>query len=131
MEIAKLRCTGTTKSGRRCTAYALPNGLCFFHADPSRAKELGRQGGLKNKKQFPVQDDLDVPAPLTAEDVRMCLSDVMANVINGRLAPRIATAAAYISQPLLKAIEISALEERIEQLERNQPQQNAKPKEEG
>jgi hypothetical protein len=119
MEIGKPKCRGTTKSGGRCKAYAMPNGLCFFHANPSRAKELGRHGGLKNKKQFPVQDDQDVPAPVTAEDVRMRLSDAFANVMNGRLDPRRATTAAYISQHLLKAIEITALEDRIEQLERS------------
>lgn len=128
MEIEKLICRGTTKSGRRCTAYALPNGLCFFHADPSRAKELGRQGGLKNKKQFPIQDDLDVPAPVTAEDVRMLLSDLCADVVNGRRDPRIATTVAFISQHLLKAMELSALEDRLEQLERSR--ESAKPKEE-
>ena len=117
-----------TKSGGRCKAYALPNGLCFFHANPSRAKELGRQGGLKNKKQSPVQDEQDVPAPVTAEDVRMRLSDAFANVMNGRLHPRIATTVAYISQHLLKAIEISALEDRIEQLERSR--ESGKPEEE-
>lgn len=128
MEIEKLRCSGTTKSGRHCTAYALPNGLCFFHADPRRAKELGRQGGLKNKKQFSVQDDLEVPAPVTAEDVRMRLSDLFADVMNGRRDPRIATTAAFVSQYLLKAMELSALEGRIEQLERSRT--SAEPKEE-
>ncbi len=129
MEI-KPKCRGTTKSGGRCRAYATANGLCFFHADPSQARELGRQGGLKHKKQFPVPDDQDVPAPITAEDVRMCLSDLVADVINGRRDPRIATTLAHITQHLLKAIELSALEERLEQLERNQPQGDAKPTEE-
>jgi Family of unknown function (DUF5763) len=120
MEIDKTKCRGTTKRGMRCNANATPNGLCYFHADPKRASELGRLGGRKNKKQFLISDDQEVPAPVTAEDVRMRLSDLIADVMNGRRDPRIATTVAFISQHLLKAIEISALEDRLEQLERNQ-----------
>ncbi len=128
MAIEKPKCTGKTKSGARCNAYATPNGLCYFHANPSRARELGQQGGLTHKTQFSVPDDRDVPAPITAEDVRMRLSDLFADVMNGRCDPRIATTLAFVSQHLLKAIEISALEDRIEQLERNR--EDAKPAEE-
>jgi hypothetical protein len=43
------RCRGRAKSGRRCGAAATAGGLCFFHANPDKASELGRIGGGSNR----------------------------------------------------------------------------------
>ena len=42
------RCKAKTKSGKPCRAAATEGGLCFFHANPDKASELGRIGG-RNK----------------------------------------------------------------------------------
>jgi len=42
------RCKANTKEGRPCRAAATEGGLCFFHANPNKAVELGRIGGRKN-----------------------------------------------------------------------------------
>lgn len=39
------RCKAQAKSGKRCGAAATAGGLCFFHANPNKASELGRIGG--------------------------------------------------------------------------------------
>src|SRR5580704_10939429 len=39
------RCQGQTKTGKPCRAAATAGGLCFFHANPNKASELGRIGG--------------------------------------------------------------------------------------
>lgn len=41
------RCKATAKTGKRCGAAATEGGLCFFHANPDKAAELGRIGGRK------------------------------------------------------------------------------------
>ena len=102
--------------------------LVLFSCGPPSGEGTRSTGKLKNKKQFSVQDDLEVPAPVTAEDVGIRISDLFADVMNGRRDPRIATTAAFVSQYLLKAMELSALEGRIEQLERSRT--SAEPKEE-
>jgi hypothetical protein len=120
MQTKNTLCKGKTKAGERCTARAGANSFCFFHADPTRAAELGRLGGLKNKHATSPPDDKSVSVPATAADVRALLAEAMAEVRNRRLDPRIASTMAYVAGALLKALEIEELESRIEDLERSE-----------
>jgi len=43
------RCGAKTKEGKPCRAAATEGGLCFFHANPNKAAELGRVGGRKSR----------------------------------------------------------------------------------
>jgi hypothetical protein len=43
-------CKARTKAGGACHAPAVEAGLCFFHANPEKLAELGRQGGQKNRR---------------------------------------------------------------------------------
>ena len=43
-------CKAQTKAGGACHAPAVEAGLCFFHANPEKLAELGRQGGQKNRR---------------------------------------------------------------------------------
>jgi Family of unknown function (DUF5763) len=43
------RCQARTKSGNPCRAAATAGGLCYFHANPNKASELGQIGGRKNR----------------------------------------------------------------------------------
>jgi Family of unknown function (DUF5763) len=56
------RCQALTKAGKPCRAAATEGGLCFFHANPSKAVELGRIGGLKNRHPIIERRDGD-PSP--------------------------------------------------------------------
>ena len=47
------RCQGRTKSGKPCRAAATAGGLCFFHANPNKASELGRIGGRSKHMMAP------------------------------------------------------------------------------
>jgi len=42
---ARKRCKGVTRNGTACTNWAMEGGLCYFHANPNKASELGRNGG--------------------------------------------------------------------------------------
>jgi hypothetical protein len=42
------RCKAIAESGKPCRADAAEGGLCFFHANPDKASELGRIGGRGN-----------------------------------------------------------------------------------
>lgn len=48
------RCKGQAKTGKPCRAAATSGGLCFFHANPNKASELGRIGG-RNKNRIPTE----------------------------------------------------------------------------
>jgi len=59
------RCKAMTKAGGFCAAPAMKGGqFCSLHADPGRAAELGRKGGMGNRHVY--QDDgKEAPAPHT------------------------------------------------------------------
>ena len=60
------RCKATTRNGRPCRAAPTEGGLCFFHANPDKAVELGRIGGTKNRYPFVGEDR----PPLAIESVK-------------------------------------------------------------
>jgi len=66
---AKKRCKGVTKNGAACTAWAMEGGLCYFHANPDKAAELGRNGG-RHRKQTYEQSTEHIAPPESAADVR-------------------------------------------------------------
>jgi len=55
--------------------------------------------------------------PETVEDVRKALGRAMADLVAHRVDTRTASSMAYVANVLLKAIEVSALEERMGALE--------------
>jgi len=118
-------CKATTKAGTPCKAQATEGGLCFFHANPDLAAELGREGGKKNRQPL-IREDVPVMVdpPKTAADVKGMLADAMAGIRAGRIDPKLGNALGYIATPLLKAIETADLEQRINRLEN----QNGIPK---
>jgi hypothetical protein len=84
------RCKAQAKSGKPCQAAATAGGLCFFHANPNKASELGRIGGQRNRRA--VTRDAD-PLPMldNAFEVRNTVARLIAEVYSGKLSPRIAT----------------------------------------
>jgi len=59
-------CNGKTKTGAACRAPAGSGGLCYLHADPDRAKTLGRIGGQQNRRSIV---DLVVPDNPSLADI--------------------------------------------------------------
>jgi hypothetical protein len=47
------RCKALTTQGKPCRAAATEGGLCFFHANPNKAVELGRIGGKQEEWYSP------------------------------------------------------------------------------
>jgi len=109
-------CQGLTKKGKPCRAAATEGGLCFFHANPNKAAELGRIGGKKNGL---VRVGLD---PLPNLDSAIAIRDTVARLISdvyeGKLHPRIAAGLAPLMHLHLRAVEKTELEKRLTKLER-------------
>jgi len=115
-----MQCTFTTKEGTQC-GFPAQNGLsvCFVH-DPDKERERAearRRGGESRKAPT-----LPVGAPefdlKTAEDVRAMLEDTINKVRAGQLDAKIANNLGYLSSQLLKAIEISDVEQRLDEIEK-------------
>src|SRR5215467_5878407 len=104
---AKKRCQGVTKNGAACTAWAMEGGLCYFHANPDKAAELGRKGGRRHQRTC-EQSTEHISPPESAADVRRMLAETMAEVKAGRMDPEVANTAAYVATVLLRAYEADA-----------------------
>src|SRR3954451_11963115 len=110
------RCKAQAKSGKRCRAAATEGGLCFFHANPNKASELGRIGGRKNRHVVMTDSD-PLPRLDTATAVRTAVARLIEDVYAGELHPRIASGLAPLLNLQLRAIETSDLEDRLTKLE--------------
>jgi len=86
-----------------------------------RAAELGSKGGRRRAKFNPNQLKPFL-APKTATDVRDLLAQSMIEVRVGELEPRIATALCSLAAEFVKTLELCAIEEVIEPLERERAQ---------
>ena len=110
------RCKARTEIGKPCRAFATESGLCFFHGNPNKARELGRIGGRKNRHVVAEGAD-PLPALESALAVRQTGARVIEDVISGRLSPRIASGLAALLSLQLRAIETTDLERRLAKLE--------------
>ena len=119
-EVKPHRCKGITKRGTLCGAAATAGGLCYFHANPNKASELGRIGGKKNR-----QFTSDGPAPLPSLDNQAALREtiprLIADLYAGKLHPRTASALVGLMNLQLRAIESAELAERLAKLEKLHP----------
>jgi hypothetical protein len=111
------RCKGQAKTGEPCRAAATAGGLCFFHANPNKAAELGRIGGRK-KSRLPAAVVDPLPRLDKASAVRDAVEKLIADVYAGRLHPRVAAGLAPLLSLQLRAVEATDLEWRIDTIEK-------------
>ena len=81
-----------------------------------RAAQLGRKGGANNRKVYEGNQQQITP-PQNARDVKNLLAETMAEIRAGKMDPRLGTTLGYLGTSLLKEIETSDIEERLEKLE--------------
>ena len=110
------RCSAQTKSGKPCRAAATDGGLCFFHANPKKASELGRIGGQKNGRIMAGSTPL--PDLDSVSAVRDAVKRLISDVYTGKLHPRTAAGIAPLLQLQMRAIEKTDLEQRLAKLEK-------------
>ena len=112
-------CQGRTKKGRPCRAAATEGGLCFFHANPNKAAELGRVGGRKSR--YPLGCVADPPRDLKSmKGVLEAAARLIEDVYSGKISPRIAGSVAPLLTLQMRAIRETDVEMRITRLERSQ-----------
>ncbi len=110
------RCQGHTKKGNLCRAAATAGGLCFFHANPAKAAELGRIGGRKKTR---VSTEVADPLPKldNVRAVRDTVDKLIADVYSGKLHPKIAAGLAPLLNLQLRLVEATDLERRLDRVE--------------
>ena len=112
-----LRCNAKTKAGKTCQAAATPGGLCFFHANPKKASELGRIGGRTRRSRASENSD-----PVATLDNALAVRDLIARLISdlyqGKVNPRIAAGLAQLLNLQMRVIEMTDLLLRVEKMEK-------------
>jgi hypothetical protein len=114
------RCRARAKSGKRCRAAATEGGLCFFHANPNKASELGRIGG-RSKRHAATESADPLPKLDNAVAMRDTIARLIADVHSGALHPRVAAGLAPLMNLQLRAIEAvewANVNERLSRLEK-------------
>jgi len=111
------RCKAKTKSGKACRAAATSGGLCFFHANPDKAAELGRIGGRKNAHTR-VEPAGTLPSLDTAIAVRNTVARLIDDLYSRKLHPKVASGLSSLLSLQLRALETSDLERRLAKVEK-------------
>jgi hypothetical protein len=115
-EKSRSRCSGRTKRGEPCKAAATPGGLCFFHANPKKASELGRIGG-RSKQHAGNPTGVTLPEIQTATAAKEALARLATAVMAGEVEPRIATCLRHLINQQLRTIPVADLEQRLTKVE--------------
>src|SRR5450755_2001812 len=106
------RCKGQTKSGNPCRAAATAGGLCFFHANPNKASELGRIGG-RNKNRIPTETSDPLPTLDKVTAVRDAVERLIAEVYSGQVTPKVASSLTPLLNLQFRVVEVTDLERRL------------------
>jgi len=113
-----VKCFAIARRGSRCNAPALRDStFCWLH-DPNAAgarRAASVKGGKARSNQERARKLL--PPTLTADELGGHMSKLLIDVIEGRVATKIGTAAATITRALLEVRTTSDLEQRIAELE--------------
>lgn len=108
------RCQGQTKSDQPCRAPASAGGLCFFHANPAKARTLGQIGGRKNRSKL---QEPPAAGSLSAADLRDTLAEAIRDVRSKKITPRTASALSQLCNSLHRILQTADIEDRLAELE--------------
>lgn len=92
-ERTRKQCKAETKDGGVCQAPAVERGLCFFHANPEKPAELGRQGGKRNRHWKIEDGDLpQIPFRLRYCPIRRTICESEVPIISAQPNPTLSCA---------------------------------------
>ncbi len=117
------RCCGQTKAGEPCRAAATAGGLCYFHANPAKARELGRIGGRMNHRPV-VENSVTRYSSDAPADPLDRLEHLYRGVESGQIAPDKSKAMLAITVQLLRYKQYHDLVERMARIEKLAQQQS-------
>jgi len=116
----KKKCSFIKPDGERCEAWAMRDSdFCYLHnpdISDKEKKEIQSRGGQANKIRV-----LEPLEPITLKqggDVILLLEDTINKVRTGEIDLKVANCIGYLAGHLLKAIENTKLEDRVEIIER-------------
>jgi len=110
------RCRALNSEGKSCGAAATPGGLCFFHANPQKAAQLGRIGGKSHGRAASALAD-PLPKLDTLIAVQETISQVIGEVRAGKLDPKVAASITPLLHLQWQVLEVTTAIRRVAELE--------------
>lgn len=118
LETIKQKCQHLKENGERCEAWVMTDRkFCFTH-NPDTKKErilANARGGMTPRKNQNPLPSIEIAKP---QDVVLFLVDTINKVRGGEMDVRVANCLGVLSGHLIKAMEVSELEGRVESIER-------------
>ena len=114
------------ETGEQCNGFALESGLCFSH-DPKRKDD--KQAAVMKGGQAPKKVVLNLPpvSIKTVDDVVTMLEEVINGVRSGEIpCSSPANTIGFLCGHVLKAIELSSVDTKLDILERRMSQRSRK-----
>jgi len=114
-----MQCEFNKPDGTQCEAHAIKDsGFCYFHnpdiSDEEKREAQTRGGqarGVTLAEPLPVMNIKKIP------DITLFLVDTISRVRAGKMDVRTANCLGFLSDKLMRALELSDLEERFNKLE--------------
>lgn len=115
-----MKCEYTKPDGTKCEAHATKESeFCYFHnpdiSDEAKREAQSNGGKTKALKLQEALPELIISKP---SDAVLLVADTISRVRAGTLDIRTANCLGFLSDKLLKAFEVSQLNERVEVIER-------------
>jgi len=114
------RCAEIKSDGVRCSAPRLTGSLrCWFHDPATKATRvsISSDAGKAYRPNVPVTG---LKQPETPQAVLEMLAQTATGLCEGRVHPKVATAAAALARGILQALEVANLDERLSKIEANE-----------
>ena len=115
-----MKCNHAKENGETCEAYAVKDSeFCYFHnpdIDDEEKREAQSNGG--KTKALTLKEPLPELALGKPSDAVLLIADTISRVRAGTLDIRTANCLGFLSDKLLKAFEVSQLNDRVEVIER-------------
>jgi hypothetical protein len=115
-----MKCEFIKSNGKQCSASAMKNSKqCFYHnptISQRRKKEAQSKGGKANK--IALEEPLEPIGIKNLRDVVLLLENTINRVRMTKMDTKIANCIFYGSGQIIRAMEISDLEKRVEEIEK-------------
>lgn len=118
LETTKKKCQRQKGNGERCEAWAMSGcEFCFRHNPNTNVERVlaSIKGGMTSKKNYHPLPPIEIKK---LQDVVLLLADTINKVRGGEMDIRIANCLGFLSGHLIKAMEVSEIDVRVETIER-------------
>ncbi len=118
------KCSFIKQNGQKCNSFAMKNSeYCYIHSDIVSDEEKRETRSKGGKKTVIVTEDVydafgnKNVSLKTPKDISKFLAKIINEILAGRMDMRLGTGLAFISNSLIKVLELTEIQERIETIE--------------